>query len=322
MGEVVQADLVIPQELGAVRLDQAMAQLMPEHSRSRIQDWIKAGALLVNGQPRKPRDKVMAGDHVTLQVAVEAVADWEAEAIDLDIVFEDEHLLVINKPAGLVVHPAAGHDSGTLLNALLHHCPDIDHLPRAGIVHRLDKDTTGLMVVAKTLVAHTSLVEQLQERTMGREYEAVVQGEMTGGGKVEEPMARHPKNRQKMAVVPNGKPALTHYRVLERFAGFTHVRLKLETGRTHQIRVHMSHIHYPLVGDPLYGGRMRLPKGATERLQEHLRQFRRQALHAKRLELRHPVSGETLEWEVPLPDDLNELLTVLRQEAPYDPLGN
>ncbi len=322
MGEVVQADLVIPQELGAVRLDQAMAQLMPEHSRSRIQDWIKAGALLVNGQPRKPRDKVMAGDHVTLQVTVEAVADWEAEAIDLDIVFEDEHLLVINKPAGLVVHPAAGHDSGTLLNALLHHCPDIDHLPRAGIVHRLDKDTTGLMVVAKTLVAHTSLVEQLQERTMGREYEAVVQGEMTGGGKVEEPMARHPKNRQKMAVVPNGKPALTHYRVLERFAGFTHVRLKLETGRTHQIRVHMSHIHYPLVGDPLYGGRMRLPKGATERLQEHLRQFRRQALHAKRLELRHPVSGETLEWEVPLPDDLNELLTVLRQEAPYDPLGN
>lgn len=318
MGEVVQADLVIPQELGAVRLDQAMAQLMPEHSRSRIQDWIKAGALLVNGQQRKPRDKVMAGDHVTLQVTVEAVADWEAEAIDLDIVFEDEHLLVINKPAGLVVHPAAGHDSGTLLNALLHHCPDIDHLPRAGIVHRLDKDTTGLMVVAKTLVAHTSLVEQLQERTMGREYEAVVQGEMTGGGKVEEPMARHPKNRQKMAVVPNGKPALTHYRVLERFAGFTHVRLKLETGRTHQIRVHMSHIHYPLVGDPLYGGRMRLPKGATERLQEHLRQFRRQALHAKRLQLEHPASGESLEWEVPLPEDLNGLLDTLRQEAPYD----
>lgn len=322
MGEVVQADLVIPQELGAVRLDQAMAQLMPEHSRSRIQDWIKAGALLVNGQQRKPRDKVMVGDQISLNVTVEAVADWQAEQIDLNIVFEDEHLLVVNKPAGLVVHPAAGHDSGTLLNALLHHCPDIDHLPRAGIVHRLDKDTTGIMVVAKTLVAHTSLVEQLQERTMGREYEAVVQGEMTGGGKVAQPMARHPKNRQKMAVVPNGKPALTHYRVLERFAGFTHVRLKLETGRTHQIRVHMSHINYPLVGDPLYGGRMRLPKGATEMLQELLRQFRRQALHAKRLELRHPVSGETLEWEVPLPDDLNELLTVLRQEAPYDPLGN
>ena len=322
MGEVVQADLVIPQELGAMRLDQAMAQLMPEHSRSRIQDWIKAGALLVNGQPRKPRDKVMVGDQISLNVTVEAVADWQAENIDLNIVFEDEHLLVINKPAGLVVHPAAGHDSGTLLNALLHHCPDIDHLPRAGIVHRLDKDTTGIMVVAKTLVAHTSLVDQLQERTMGREYEAVVQGEMTGGGKVAEPMARHPKNRQKMAVVPNGKPALTHYRVLERFTGFTHVRLKLETGRTHQIRVHMSHIHYPLVGDPLYGGRMRLPKGATESLQELLRQFRRQALHAKRLELCHPVSGEAMEWEVSLPDDLNELLTVLRQEAPYDPLGN
>ena len=199
---------------------------------------------------------------------------------------------------------------------MLHHCPEIDHLPRAGIVHRLDKDTTGLMVVAKTLVAHTSLVDQLQTRTMGREYEAVVHGEMIGGGQVQAPLGRHPANRQKMAVVTNGKPALTHYGILARFRGFTHLRLKLETGRTHQIRVHMAHIHYPLVGDPLYGGRMKWPKGATLELQRQLPLFKRQALHAKRLQLQHPVTGETLSWEVSLPDDLVELLTLLERESP------
>jgi len=316
MSEMVQANLVVPAELGEMRLDQAVAQLMPEHSRSRIQDWIKSGALRVNDDIRRPKDRVVAGDRIALQIVVEATEDWQAEAIALDIRYEDEHILVLNKPAGLVVHPAAGHESGTLLNALLHHCPEIDHLPRAGIVHRLDKDTTGLMVVAKTLVAHTSLVDQLQTRTMGREYEAVVHGEMTGGGQVQAPLGRHPTNRQKMAVVTNGKPALTHYWILARFTGFTHLRLKLETGRTHQIRVHMAHIHYPLVGDPVYGGRMKWPKGATPELLRQLPQFKRQALHAKRLQLVHPVTGETLSWEVPLPDDFMALLALLERESP------
>lgn len=316
MSELVQARLIIPGELGDARLDQAVAQLLPQHSRSRIQSWIKSGALRVNGEIRRPKDRVALGDEISLEAVVEGSEAWVAEEIALDIQYEDEQLLVINKPADLVVHPAAGHDSGTLLNALLHHCPDIDHLPRAGIVHRLDKDTTGLMVVAKTLAAHTSLVEQLQERSMGREYEAVVQGVLTGGGQVDAPIGRHPVNRQKMAVVATGKPARTHYRVLERFDGFTHVRLKLETGRTHQIRVHMAHIHFPLVGDPLYAGRAKFPKGVSGRLRDHISGFGRQALHAKRLQLRHPISGEELAWEVPLPKDLEDLLAVLRQEAP------
>ena len=223
------------------------------------------------------------------------------------------HIIVLNKPAGLVVHPAAGHASGTLVNALLHHAPDIAKLPRAGIVHRLDKDTTGLMVVAKSLVAHTSIVDQLQTRTMGREYEAIVTGVMTGGGCVDQAMARHPQNRIKMAVHPFGKPAVTHYRLIERFDAHTHIRLKLETGRTHQIRVHMTHLHYPLVGDPVYGGRLRLPAGASEEVADAVRDFKRQALHAKKLTLIHPESGEEMSWEVDLPEDMVYLLTMLKQ---------
>lgn len=306
----------VPPEMAGRRLDQALSELFPEYSRSRLKKWVDEGHVQVNGRVLRPKDKLAGGESLTVEVLPERDERHAPEPIPLRIVYEDDQILVIDKPAGLVVHPAAGNWAGTLLNALLHHVPELVNLPRAGIVHRLDKDTTGLMVVAKTLAAHTSLVEQLQERTMGREYEAVVQGEMIGGGKVEEPIGRHPKNRQKMAVVPNGKPAVTHYRVLERFSGFTHVRLKLETGRTHQIRVHMSHIHFPLVGDPLYGGRMKLPKGATPELQEFLSRFKRQALHAKRLQLCHPVGGELLEWEVPLPEDLIELLNVLRRETP------
>lgn len=311
----ITASFVVPPELSDRRLDQAAAELMPEHSRSRIQSWIKAGALTVNGKACKPRDKVMLDDRLSLEAEPEAQVTWEAEEIELDIVYEDEHLLVINKPAGLVVHPAAGHAAGTLVNAVLSHAPEVENLPRAGIVHRLDKDTSGIMVVARSLIAHTSLVEQLQDRTMGREYEAVVVGTLTGGGTVDAPIGRHPRERKKMAVVSSGKPAVTHYRLVERFAAHTLVRCKLESGRTHQIRVHMAHIKHPLVGDPVYGGRMRLPKGATDELRDALAEFRRQALHARQLTLEHPETGEIMSWEVPLPEDMVGLLEALRMHV-------
>ncbi|MCE0758789.1 23S rRNA pseudouridine(1911/1915/1917) synthase RluD [Marinobacter sp. G11] len=305
----------IPPELSDRRLDQAAAELMPEHSRSRLQSWIKSGALTVNGEARKPRDKVMMDDVLELGAEPEVQVTWEAEPITLDIVYEDEHLLVINKPAGLVVHPAAGHADGTLVNALLNYAPEVENLPRAGIVHRLDKDTSGIMVVARSLIAHTSLVNQLQERTMGREYEAVVVGSLTGGATVDAPIGRHPQDRKRMAVVSSGKPAVTHYRLIERFAAHTHVRCKLESGRTHQIRVHMTHVRHPLVGDPVYGGRLRLPKGTTEELRDVLAAFHRQALHARQLTLEHPETGEILSWEVPLPEDMVHLIETLRKHA-------
>jgi 23S rRNA pseudouridine1911/1915/1917 synthase len=311
----ITAEFTIPPELSDRRLDQAAAELMPEHSRSRLQGWIRNGALTLNGKHCKPRDKVMLGDRMDLDAEPEVQVTWEAEAIELDVVYEDQHLLVINKPAGLVVHPAAGHADGTLVNALLNYAPEVENLPRAGIVHRLDKDTSGIMVVARSLIAHTSLVDQLQERTMGREYEAVVVGTMTGGATVDAPIGRHPTDRKKMAVVAAGKPAVTHYRLLERFAAHTHIRCKLESGRTHQIRVHMAHVRHPLVGDPAYGGRLRLPKGTTEELREELARFQRQALHARQLTLEHPETGAILTWETPLPADMVQLIAALRKHA-------
>lgn len=303
----------VPPEHSDRRLDQAVAALMPEHSRSRLQGWIRSGELTVNGERRKPRDRVIMGDIIEISAEPEAQVSWEPEAIELDILYEDEHLLVINKPAGLVVHPAAGHRDGTLVNALLHHAPEVENLPRAGVVHRLDKDTSGVMVVARSLVAHTSLVDQLQNRTMGREYDAIINGTLTGGGMVDEPIGRHPTQRKRMAVVPDGKPALTHYRIAERFPAHTHVTCKLESGRTHQIRVHMAHIRHALLGDPVYGGRLKLPPGTTPELTDTLRQFRRQALHARRLTLHHPTAGEDMTWEAPWPDDLVCLVGTLRQ---------
>ncbi len=305
----------IPPELSDKRLDQAAAELIPEHSRSRLQSWIKNGALTVNGVTRKPRDKVILDDVLDLDAEPEVQVTWQAEPITLDIVYQDEHLLVINKPAGLVVHPAAGHADGTLVNALLNVAPEVENLPRAGIVHRLDKDTSGIMVVARSLIAHTSLVDQLQTRTMGREYEAVVVGSLTGGATVEAPIGRHPQDRKRMAVVSSGKPAVTHYRLIERFAAHTHIHCKLESGRTHQIRVHMTHVRHPLVGDPVYGGRLRLPKGTTEELRQALAAFHRQALHARKLTLQHPETGETLSWEVPLPEDMVQLIDALRKHV-------
>ncbi|MCV6591182.1 MAG: 23S rRNA pseudouridine(1911/1915/1917) synthase RluD [Marinobacterium sp.] len=314
MSEQVQLQAQVADDLIGKRLDQVVAQLFPDYSRSRLQGWIKDGSLTVDGEVRRSRDKMLGGEIVQVEAELEVIDQHEAEDIPLDIVYEDDDILVVNKPAGLVVHPAVGHRTGTLLNALLHHCPDIAQVPRAGIVHRLDMDTTGLMVVAKTIQAQTDLVAQLQERSMGREYEAITHKVMTGGGMVDEPMARSTRNRQKMAVSPMGKEAVTHYRLLKKFRAHSYLRLKLETGRTHQIRVHMSYIGYPLVGDQLYGGRFRLPKGASDELQQVLKGFRRQALHARKLELFHPATGELMSWEAELPEDFLQLLGALEDD--------
>ncbi len=316
MGEVIKQSVTVPDDQGGRRFDQIAAACFPEFSRARLQDWIRDGFLVVDGETRKPKEKLYGGEKLSLSVEVQPEGQWEPENIPLDVVYEDNDIIVINKPAGLVVHPAAGNYTGTLLNALLHHYPDNATLPRAGIVHRLDKDTTGLMVVARSLAAHTDLVAQLQDRTVHREYEAVVRGVMTGGGVVDAPIGRHPQNRLKMAVVRGGKPSVTHYRVVKRYKAHTHIRLNLQTGRTHQIRVHMSHQHFPLVGDDLYGGGLKLPKSCRAELEKVLRAFRRQALHARQLGLIHPVTGEYMEWEVPLTDDFQMLLDSLAENEP------
>ncbi|MBA3979692.1 MAG: 23S rRNA pseudouridine(1911/1915/1917) synthase RluD [Alcanivorax sp.] len=296
------------------RLDQVAADLFDRFSRSRLQQWIKSGALTVNGHTAKPKDKLIGSETLTIDAELEAEVEDAAQPIELPVVYQDDDLLVINKPAGLVVHPAAGHQDGTLLNGLLHHDPGLNSLPRAGIVHRLDRDTTGLMVVARTLEAHASLVAQLQDKSLYREYEAVTVGVMTSGGVVDAPIGRHPQDRKRQAVTDTGKHAVTHYRVIQRFRGNTHVRVQLETGRTHQIRVHMAHIRYPLVGDSVYGGRLRLPAGASPALREALQGFRRQALHARKLGLVHPTSGEYMEFESPLPADFEALLAQLHSD--------
>jgi 23S rRNA pseudouridine1911/1915/1917 synthase len=313
--EEIQHQGTIDQALSGLRLDQALARLFSDYSRSRLQSWIRAGRVLVDGEVRKPRDKVWAGEQVHLRALPEADQSCEPEDIALDIVYEDEHLLMVNKPAGLVVHPAAGNWSGTLQNALLHYDPEAATLPRAGIVHRLDKDTTGLMVVARSLVAHKRLVEALQAREIKREYLALVVGLPTAGGTVDAPIGRHPAKRVCMAVVPGGKPARTHYRINERFRIHTLLDVELETGRTHQIRVHMAHIRYPLVGDTVYGGRLKLPRGANEGTNQALRAFPRQALHARRLSLQHPLTGEAMVWESPIPEDMGALIARLRVDV-------
>ena len=311
MSTRISLQAAVPVQLAGSRLDQIAAQLFPDYSRARLQAWIRDGALLVNGSQRRPRDKLQAGDSLEVEAELEASETWVPQPLALDIVYEDEQLLVLNKPTNTVVHPAAGNREGTLLNGLLHYCGQLAELPRAGIVHRLDKDTTGLMVVAKTLPAHASLVEQLQARSIGREYEAVVQGVLTGGGSIDLPLGRHPVHRKKRAVLESGQEAVTHYRVLCRYRSHTHIEVKLETGRTHQIRVHLAHIRHPLVGDPLYGGRQQLPAACSPDLAECLQQFRRQALHARRLSLRHPLSAEEMQWQVERPDDMTRLLSLL-----------
>lgn len=304
----------IPIQSHGMRLDQVVAELFPDYSRNRLATWIKQGRLTVDGKTMKPRDKALASAHVVLEVADEPVIDWQPQTLPLDVIFEDEHILVVNKPAGMVVHPAAGHTDGTLVNALLGYAPELDTLPRGGIVHRLDKETSGIMFVARSALAHKSLVAQLSERTVSRTYCAVCTGALTGGGKIDAPIDRHPTARTKMAVVADGKPAVTHYRIAHRFKHYTQLQVNLETGRTHQIRVHMAHRKWPLIGDPVYAGRQRIPAGASEALITALRNFPRQALHAQALEFEHPATGDWMEFETELPDDLVELLEVLDSE--------
>ncbi|ALR16417.1 23S rRNA pseudouridine(1911/1915/1917) synthase RluD [Vibrio natriegens] len=313
--QIVLTNTVKDSQLGQ-RLDQAIAELFADFSRSRLKEWLLEGKVQVNGEVvTKPRTKVMGGEEITLQAELEDEERWEAQDIPLDIVYEDDDIIVINKPRDFVVHPGAGTPDGTVLNALLHHYPDIAEVPRAGIVHRLDKDTTGLMVVAKTVPAQTRLVRALQKRNITREYEAIAIGRMTAGGKVDQPIGRHSTKRTLMAVAPMGKPAVTHYRVAEHFREHTRIRLRLETGRTHQIRVHMSYLQHPLLGDTAYGGRARIPTGASQELTDMIRGFDRQALHAVMLRFEHPVTGEELEFHAPVPDDMVAMTEALRKDT-------
>ena len=304
----------VPDALAGMRLDQALAEMFASYSRARLQQWIRGGQVTVDARQWRAKDKVLGGEQIELTATLAEEVTSLPQAIPLHIVYEDEHLLVINKPAGLVVHPAAGNHDGTMLNALLHYAPELVHVPRAGIVHRIDKETSGLLVVARTLTAQTDLVQQLQERSIEREYEAVAMGVMTSGGSVDAPVGRHAVDRKRMAVTRSGKPAVSHYRVVERFRIHTHIKVHLETGRTHQIRVHMAYIHHSLLGDPVYGGRLRIPPGSSESLMATLRTFKRQALHAARLALQHPESGEPMEWHAPLPDDMTTLIKALHDD--------
>jgi len=308
-----QFNIIIPDRLIGQRIDSAMAQMLPDYSRSKITTWVRSGGALINGKTFKPKEKILGGEIVTLNIKAEKTNDWKAEDIPLDIVFEDNDIIVVNKPVGLVTHPGAGNWTGTLANALLHYDPSLANLDRAGIVHRLDKNTSGLMVVARSELAQKNLVEQLQTHAVSREYSAIVYGHMISGGTVDEPIGRDPKDRIRQAVVEDGKDAVTHYRVIDRFAHHTHVKAILETGRTHQIRVHLSYIGHPLIADPMYGGKIRFPKKADDHLKNALKKFNRQALHAKKLTLTHPITLEQMSWKVPLPQDLQDLLKVLQE---------
>ncbi len=310
--------IAVPEELAGLRLDQALARMFPEYSRSRLKEWLLAGAITIDGGSKRPRDAVAGGEMISLEPQSESEVRAAPEPITLDVVYEDDDLLVVNKPVGLVVHPGAGNPGGTLMNGLLHHAPKLEEVPRAGIIHRIDKDTTGLLLVAKTLTAHTGLVRQLADRQISRNYLAICNGVLTGGGKIDQPIGRHPGDRKRMSVQQNGKQAVTHFTVLERFRAFTYIRVKLETGRTHQIRVHFAWRRHALVGDQTYGGRLALPAGASEPLIEALRGFKRQALHATRLAFRHPTSGEMVELEVPPPADFETLLDVMRRDVSSD----
>jgi 23S rRNA pseudouridine1911/1915/1917 synthase len=311
----IELSLTIPTAQAGQRLDQALAALLPDYSRSRLKAWIESGEVRVDGAVLRPRDKVLGGEAVSINASLPEETRAVAQEIPLVLVHEDKHVFVVDKPAGLVVHPGAGNPDNTLQNALLALDPKLASLPRAGIVHRLDKDTSGLLIVARTLPAHTALVRMLGEREVHREYEAICRGVMTAGGTIDAPIDRHPTERVRMAVREGGRDAVTHYRVIARFRANTHVRVQLETGRTHQIRVHLAHAGYPIVGDRVYGGRLTLPKGANEELRQALREFPRQALHAARLQFDHPVTGKPLECASPLPADMRGLLDLLAADT-------
>lgn len=314
MIQQVSRRVVVPPEFAGKRLDQTAALLLAEFSRSRLKQWIEGGQLTVSGLAAAPKVRLRGGEEIVLEAELEPVVALEPEAIRLVVVHSDPSIFVIDKPAGLVVHPGAGNPSGTLQNALLNLDPALAAVPRAGLVHRLDKDTSGLLVVARTLTAQQALAGLIERRRVQRIYEAVCQGALTGGGTVDAPIDRHPRERTRMAVREGGRPARTRYRVLERFRAQTHLEVELETGRTHQIRVHLAHVRAPLVGDPVYGGRPKLPRQPTDKLRLVLQGFARQALHATRLTLPHPGTGETLTFESELPADFVELLQALRED--------
>ncbi len=303
----------VPENLHGLRLDQALAKLFPEYSRSRLQAWIRTNQIQVNNQYLRAKDKIASGQRIDIQAAIEPATDWQPQAINLSVIYEDDCIIIVNKPVGLVVHPAAGNPDKTLVNALLYHDPTLALLPRAGIIHRLDKDTSGLLVVARNLTAHTKLIAQMQAHEVKREYIAVVNGVVTSGATIDAPIGRHPTQRTHMSVNASGKSAITHYRINERFPAHTCINVSLQTGRTHQIRVHMTHIGHPLVGDQTYGGRLKIPLQCPENLKYMLQTFKRQALHAKKLALHHPDTGELMSWEAPIPEDLNILLGYLRE---------
>jgi 23S rRNA pseudouridine1911/1915/1917 synthase len=306
---------VVPDACAGQRFDQAAAQVFPEFSRSRLQRWIEAGCLTAGGDVRAPKARVSAGEELVLDAQTQAEVPLAAEPIPLQILYEDDSVFVLDKPAGLVVHPGAGNPAGTLQNALLHRDAGLAGVPRAGIVHRLDKDTSGVLVVARTVQAHTALAAQIEAREMHRVYEAICAGVLTGGGEIDAPLGRHPRDRKRQCVRDDGRFARTHYRVKERFRAHTHIEVSLETGRTHQIRVHMAHIRAPLLGDPVYGGRPRLPRAPSPALIAAVQGLRRQALHAVRLEFTHPDSAQRLEFTSPLAADLRAIVDVLRADA-------
>lgn len=312
MTESLVKEVIVSPEYHGLRADVVLAQVFPEFSRSQLSNWLKDGAITFDDRQYKPKEKVFGGEKISMNVVFEDNTDnTRAENIPLDIIFEDEYLLIINKPTGLVVHPGAGNAQHTLVNALLHHDKELHHLPRAGIVHRLDKETTGLLIVAKTLATHTSLIRQMQAREIQRHYVTLVHGYVIGGGTIDTFYGRHPRSRLKMAVCEHGKQAITHYSVRKQFTGFTLLDVRLMTGRTHQIRVHMSHINHPVVGDPLYSGRNRVPAGISDELREGLSNFKRQALHAGFLSFEHPETGEQLNFTAPIPADFKVLLKLL-----------
>lgn len=309
-------NIIIPDRLIGQRIDRALAIMLPDYSRSKITTWVKSGNASINDKTFESKDKVLTGEIVKLKIKQEKTNDWAAEDIPIDIIFEDEDIIIINKLVGLVTHPGVGNWSGTLANALLHHDSSLAKLNRAGIVHRLDKNTSGLMVVARSALAQKNLVEQLKTHSISREYSAIVYGHMISGGTVDEPIGRDSKDRIKQVVSEGGKAAITHYRVIDRFGHHTHVKAILKTGRTHQIRVHMSHIGHPVISDIMYGGKVRFPKKADEVLKDTLKGFKCQALYSKKLTLTHPISREEMSWKVPLPKDMQSLIKVLKK---YDP---
>jgi len=305
----------IPVNLAGYRLDKALAELLPDYSRTRLQQWIREGQVLINHIPwQSAKEKLKGGEHLHLTALLHPEVAWQAQPMALNLLYEDEDVLVVNKPAGLVVHPGAGNPENTLVNALLHHTPKLANLPRAGVIHRLDKDTSGILVVAHSLKAHTHLTAQLQARAFTREYQAIATGLLVAGGTIEAPLGRHPTHRTKMAVIAAGRPAITHYRIIHRYRAHTHLRVQLETGRTHQIRVHLAYKHHPLLGDPVYGGRLYFPPTSQPNFIQCLQNWQRQALHAEKLGFQHPSSGQWMEWIAPLPEDMQHLLTALAQD--------